>query len=219
MQGMQLAGEILTALNTTITQKGAVPLNIQFGAYATFASFFGLANLTAASPDFYGIVDYASVMVIELFTNGSTSTSFPSADELQVRFLFHNGTTSNISEPTVYPLFGGSALSMSWNDFSNAMNSFAVASTQEWCQKCGNTTGTCAAYATSGNTSSSTSASGSTQGSGHHMSAAVGGVIGAFVTLAVILGLEALIMLLGGLRLVSKRRLAGPANGATVEIK
>jgi len=39
------------------------------------------------------------------------------------------------------------------------------------------------------------------------MSAAIGGVIGAFVTLAVILGIEALIMLLGGLRIASKKRL------------
>ena len=33
-------------------------------------------------------------------------------------------------------------------------------------------------------------------------------MIGAFVTLGVILGLEALILLFGGLRLVNKRRLA-----------
>jgi hypothetical protein len=217
MQGMQLAGEILTSLNTTITTNGTVPLNIQFGAYGTFFSFFGLANLTAASPDFYGIPDYASAMIFELFTNGSTSSGFPSADELQVRFLFHNGTTSNISEPVVYPLFGGSATSMSWNDFANAMNGFAVTTTQQWCTKCGNTTGTCAAYASSP-TSSSPSASGSS-GSGHHMSAAVGGVIGAFVTLAVILGLEALILVLGGLRIVSKNRLATVPNGGAVETK
>lgn len=51
------------------------------------------------------------------------------------------------------------------------------------------------------------------------MSAAVGGVIGAFVTLAVILLLEALIMVLGGLRIVSKRTLAAAPNGAAVETK
>lgn len=36
----------------------------------------------------------------------------------------------------------------------------------------------------------------------------VAGVIGAMVTLAVILGVEALVMLVTGLRLVSKKRLA-----------
>jgi hypothetical protein len=43
------------------------------------------------------------------------------------------------------------------------------------------------------------------------MSLGVAGVISAMVTLAVILGIELLIMILGGLRLVSKKRLAGTA--------
>lgn len=50
------------------------------------------------------------------------------------------------------------------------------------------------------------------------MSKAVAGVIGAMVTLAVILGVEALIMLIAGLRLVSKKRLrtAGDSPARTV---
>ena len=48
------------------------------------------------------------------------------------------------------------------------------------------------------------------------MSNAVAGVIGAMVTLAVVLLVEGLILLLGGLRLVSKKRLAGsPAPSAS----
>jgi len=218
--GMQLAGEILSSFNTTINTNGTVPLNIQFGAYATFFSFFGITNLTAASPDFYGIPDYASVMIFELFTNGTNSTGFPSKNDLQVRFLFHNGTTSNISDPTVYPLFGGSATSLSWTEFYNSMINVSITSTQQWCQFCGNTTGTCAAYSNNSSpTGSGSSSATSSSTGGHHISAAVGGVIGAMVTLAVILGLEALIILLGGLRLVSKNRLAGAANGAAVEAK
>jgi hypothetical protein len=201
MPGMQLAGEIVRSLNNTITTKGKNPLGIQFGAYASFLSFFGLTNLPAANPDFYGIPDYASAMVFELFSNGSAS-GFPSPSDLQVRFLFHNGTTSNISEPVQYPLFGGSDMAVPWITFAEKMNAFAVSSTEDWCKKCGNTTGTCAAYA--GNGSSSAPGS-SSEGSGHHMSAAIGGVIGAFVTLAVVLGIEALVLLVGGLRLVKKR--------------
>jgi len=208
---MQLAGEILQSLNNTITTRGSPLLNVQFGAYATFLSFFGLANLTAASPDFYGIPDYASAMMFELFApNGSTS-GIPSADDLQVRFLFHNGTASNISEPVVFPLFGGSATGISWKDFVTKMDGFAVATTEQWCIMCGNTTGQCAAYAGSGNGSTSAGTTCSSQ-SEHRMSAAVGGVIGAFVTLGVILGLEALIILLGGLRIVSKKSLAEVAT-------
>ena len=41
------------------------------------------------------------------------------------------------------------------------------------------------------------------------------GVIGAMVTLAVVLGLEAAVLLLGGLRVVSKKQLAAPAAAAS----
>jgi len=218
MPGMQLAAEIVKYLNSTITSQGKSKLGIQFGAYASFLSFFGLANLTAASTDFYGIPDYASSMVFELFANG-TQSGFPSADNLQVRFLFHNGTTSNISEPTPFPLFGGSDISIPWTTFASKMNDFAVGTTEQWCTKCGNTTGTCAAYASSGSGSGSGSSKGSS--GGHGISKAVAGVIGAMVTLAVILGIEALIMLLGGLRLVNKKRLtdASPAGSTSGPVK
>jgi hypothetical protein len=226
MVGMQLAAEILQYMNSTITSKGASKLGIQFGAYATFLSFFGLSNLTAASPDFYGVPGYASAMVFELFTNGTASTTFPDASDLQVRFLFSNGTSSsgtststntNASAPVAFPLFGGSATSIPWSTFAEKMDSFAVGTTEEWCTKCGNTTGTCAPFAPSNSSSSSSSSSGSSS-SHHGISAAVGGVIGAMVTLAVLLGLGALVMLVGGMRLVSKKRLAGPSPaGSTVK--
>jgi hypothetical protein len=35
-----------------------------------------------------------------------SSGSWPSEDEISVRFLFHNSITSNISQPTEYLLFG-----------------------------------------------------------------------------------------------------------------
>lgn len=41
----------------------------------------------------------------------------------------------------------------------------------------------------------------------------VAGVIGAIVTLAVILGVEGLILLIGGLRVASKKRLAASQDG------
>lgn len=213
MPGMQLAGEILQFLNNTINTNGTSKMGIQFGAYASFLSYFGLANLTLANEEFYGIPDYASSMVFELFAN-ETQSGFPDASDLQIRFLFHNGTSSNSSEPVVYPLFGGSETSIPWTTFASKMSSFAVSTTEEWCTKCGNTTGSCAAYASSSASNSSAgSASKSSRNSG--ISKAVAGVIGAVVTLAVIFGLEALIMLVGGYKLVSKK-MAGqevsPAN-------
>lgn len=211
MPGMQLAGEILKFLNNTINTNGTSKLGIQFGAYASFLSYFGLANLTMANADFYGVPDYASSMVFELFANG-THSGFPAVGDLQVRFLFHNGTASNASEPTVYPLFGGSETSIPWSTFNAKMNAVAVSTTEQWCHACGNTTGTCAAYTSGSSSTASGSGSGSSQSSGG-ISKAVAGVIGAMVTLAVILGLEALIMLVGGFRVVNKKTMAGKGMG------
>jgi hypothetical protein len=185
-------------------------------------------GLLQVNPDFYGVPDYASTLTWELVTNATvSSTSFPSTDEIGVRFLFHNGTTSNISEPTAYPLFGQSDTVLPWNKFVTGMNKFAVGDQKDWCNLCGNSTGVCAPSALSGSGSSgSGSSSGSSSGtsssqssSGGGISKAVAGVIGAVVTLAVILGAEILIMLVAGLRLVSKKRFAGapPAGSATAK--
>ena len=198
-----LASDVVKALNTTITSAGkTAKITIQFGAYASFLSFFGLTNLTIANPDFFGIPDYASSMAFELFTTSNTTPSqFPSTEDLQVRFLFHNGTTSNISTPIAYPLFGQQKTVLSWNEFSMGMNQFAIGSQEEWCSACGNTTGVCAGSI--GAADNSNGAGGGTEG----VSKAVAGVIGAMVTLAVVLGLEAAFMLVGGLRLVGRRKL------------
>jgi len=220
ISGMQLAGEIMAYLNKTIkagqTGASANKFGIQFGAYATFLSFFGLADLPHADANFYGVPDYASSMTFELFTTTDTSAGFPKTDDLQVRFLFHNGTASNSSEPTAYPLFGGNDVSIPWNTFASNMNKFAVSTTEEWCQKCGNTTGTCAQF-TSGSSNPTTTAH--QADSGNHMSAAIGGVIGAFVTLAVVLGSLVAFMLLGGFRLVSKKALAISHISETAAVK
>ncbi|MCJ1364410.1 hypothetical protein MMC16_003521 [Acarospora aff. strigata] len=213
VSGAVLAAEVVHALNNTLTGAGKTKFNIQFGAYATFLSFFGLAELPAANTDFYGIPDYASTMTFELFTTGP-ATPFPTADDVHVRFLFHNGTTSSGSEPTAYSLFGQQQSSLPWKTFADGMNKFAIGSQQQWCAACGNNTGICASSASS---TSGSSTKASIPPSSGRISRPVAGVIGAIVTLAVILGIEALVMLLGGLRLVGKKRLQQAAfddNGA-----
>ena len=210
----------------TITGKSKSQVGIQFGAYGSFLSFFGLAQLPAVSENFTGIVDYASSMTFELVTNSTVSnTSYPSNDEISVRFLFSNGTAAE-NPLTAYPLFNQSETVIPWSTFVTQMNKFAIGDEASWCKlllfvhlrkqefniqagnACGNATGVCASTATSPSSGSSSSAtSTSTSSSGGGMSRAVAGVIGAMVALAVVLGVEALIMLLGGLRLVSKKRL------------
>lgn len=208
---MQLAGEVLKYLNDTITNKGSKgKLGIQFGAYATFLSFFGLADLPKNNTDFTGVVDYASSMSFELFTNADMANgAFPATQDLQVRFLFHNGTATNISTPTVYPLFGGNSQALSWTDFQSGLSKFAITTTEQWCNKCGNSTGSCAAYAKGNNAGNTGNAGANQHESSGGISPAIGGVIGAMVTLAVVLGSLALFMLVGGFRLVSKKTLAG----------
>jgi hypothetical protein len=218
VSAMVLAGEVVEFLNQTITGAGKQKVGIQFGAYATFSSFFGLADLQTAHPDLRNVVDYASSMTFELFTNASATVSsadYPSADEIYVRFLFSNGTASEGAEPTAYALFGGDQDVISWNDFTTGMDKFAISSNERWCNVCGNTDGACAAYGSddSSNGGASTAASSSKESkSSNGLSPVVNGVIGAMVTLAVILGLEALVLLVGGYRIVSKKALASSVS-------
>jgi len=131
-------------------------------------------------------------MIFELVTNSSV-TPFPTASDISVRFLFHNGTVSNSSEPAAYPLFGQQDTVLPWTTFMSEMNKFAIGNESHWCSACGNTTGVCA-----------TSTLQSSSHSHKSISTAVAGVIGAVVTLAVLLSGAALAMLVGGLRVVKK---------------
>ncbi|KAL8920580.1 MAG: hypothetical protein Q9172_004436 [Xanthocarpia lactea] len=106
--GSTLAAQIVQGLDNTIKSQGKSKITNELGAYASFLSFFGLANLIIlpnSDDSFSGIPDYASTMTFELFTTADIS-SFPTVEDPQVRFSFHNGTTDENSTPKVYPLFG-----------------------------------------------------------------------------------------------------------------
>lgn len=200
--GSVLAGQVLSALNATIASQAKSKLNIQFGAYATFLSYFGLAQLPSVHEDFTGIPDYASSMTWELVTN-SDSDSFPPASEISVRFLFHNGTILGSSTPTEYPLFGQSRTVLPWSDFVTSMEKIAITSKSQWCEACGSSEGVCASSSTSDGSKGSNS---------NRMTLPVAGVIGAMLTLAVIFALGALFFLISGLRVSRK------TNGSEVRV-
>lgn len=168
-----------------------------------------------------GIPDYASTMAFELFTDVAPANPFPKTEDIKVRFLFHNGTTGSTSAPTRYPLFGQTALALSWNDFASGMNKFAIGDQGSWCAACGNRTGVCAPVDSSSSPSSPSSPNGKSEGGGDGgsggLSRPVAGVIGAVVTLAVVLGIEGLVLLVMGLRVVGKKGMNGhgaaTANG------
>lgn len=210
--GMTLAGEVLTALNETITSGGKSKLNVQFGAYASFLSYFGLAELPVTTVNFTGIPDYASSMAWELVTDNE-GTELPATSEIKVRFVFHNGTSMEGStQLQAYPLFGQPMVELPWAQFVKETKRFAIQSQEEWCQACGNSTGICASSSGTGDNSPSSSSSDSCSGRG--MSLGVAGVIGAMVTLGVLVGVLILSMLVFGLRFVPKRAAAGVQRGS-----
>lgn len=196
IEGMSLAGEVLEGLEDIVSSQGKNKLNIQFGSYGTFLSYFGLAQLPSINVNFTGIPDYASSMAWELVTN-STSDAFPPVSEISVRFIFHNGTITGSSTPYQYPLFGQSSTILPWTDFVEETKKIAVTTQDQWCQACGNTDSQCPAASI---VQSDNSSGG--------MSKAVAGVVGAMVTLGVILILETLFFLVGGFT-ITKRRKAG----------
>ena len=155
-------------------------------------------------------------MAFELFTNNA-GQRWPAEADVQVRFLFRNGTASGAGELVGYPLFGGTKNESSWRDFVDGMRGFAIEDQKDWCKACGNSTGVCssAAGGTAAVGGMGSDGQGSSEARGGGMSNVVAGVVGAMVTLAVILGLEALIVLLGGWRLVSKKRLAARTDAGS----
>ncbi|KAI1807642.1 phosphoglycerate mutase-like protein [Daldinia bambusicola] len=208
--GATLAAQILQQLNATLTGRGKTPVGVQFGAYASFMSFFGLAQLDKLSSDFTGVVDYASSIVFELVTNASTS-SYPSIDDVSVRFLLANGSAAQ-NTPREFPLFGRSQSPLPWTDFAAEMGKFAIGDTAAWCRACGNTTGICANAASSSGGSNGDNGEGAAATTpADNISLPVAGVIGALVTLVVILGVEGIVYALAGLKLVKKSTLAASA--------
>ncbi|KAM4055052.1 Histidine acid phosphatase [Hirsutella rhossiliensis] len=213
MAGAVLAGQVVDALQAIVDAKPKAPrLHAQFGAYGTFMAFFGLARLPAASPDFYGICNYASSMAFELVTDAPIGAKVRD-DDVAVRFLFANGTAAEHGLEA-YPLFGQDRLTLPWHDFKAAMSKFAIVDSEHWCGLCGKTDGKCASTATAALDGNAFSRASSDKG----VSRPVAGVIGALVTLVVILAVQAAVMLFGGLRLVKKSTLAGAhQSGVGVE--
>ncbi|KAK3389502.1 histidine phosphatase superfamily [Podospora didyma] len=201
--GSLLAAQVVQALNATlaapISKAAAQRLTVQFGPYGTFMAFFGLTKATAASSDFYGVVDYASSMVFELVTNASLATLKPA--DVSVRFRFANGTASKTNPPRAFALFGQAEITLPWAIFAREMGKFAIGDTASWCKACGHSSA-CTEVSATGNDSGATSSIAA--GVSSAVSNAVAGVIGALVTLVVILGLQGLFMAIVGLRVVKR---------------
>lgn len=183
--GQTLMGGFLRQLQQTVDSKGAQKMSVFVGSYDTFLSFFGLANLTDASPDFKGLPDYASSLAFELFTE-TNMTSFPSnTDDLRVRFLFKNATSPSL---TAFPIFDRKDDSMPWTDFRTEFQARAIKTAADWCARCKSTVGWCSqtGIAPVSKTSSPSSTTTPTADSKSKLTLAQAGVIGAMTTLGVV---------------------------------
>lgn len=174
--GMTLAGGILHQLDTVVKGNAKLKFSLMAGSYDTFMSFFGLVNLTAASPDFMGLPNYAASMALELF---SEEQEFREED-IMVRFLFRNGTDES-QELDPFPLFGGSQLDLPYAEFVRDLQARSIYSLEQWCGACASTEDFCVAANQTAAASSSNSA-----GSNNDLSNAAAGGIGAAVTLALV---------------------------------
>lgn len=180
--GQTLMGGFLRQLQKTVDSKGALKMSVFVGSYDTFLSFFGLANLTDASPNFTGLPAYASTLAFELFTQ-TDMTSFPSnADDLRVRFLFRNGTDTAL---TAFPIFDSKDDSMPWNHFKSEFSARAIESAAAWCARCKSTVGWCSQKGIAPDSTSST-ASPTPSNKKSKLTLIQAGVIGAMTTLGVL---------------------------------
>ena len=208
--GQTLAGGILRQLDQTASTKGKLKFSLLAGSYDTMLAFFGLTNLTDTDPNFHGLPDYGSTLAFELFTEADMD-AFPSnADDLQVRFLFRNGTRGELK---AFPLFGQSEDTMSYKDFSSELGARAISDPKVWCSTCQSEASFCSQPEYSSSTDSGSGSNPSVTASkskddSSGLTVAQAGVVGAMTTLGVVL-------LLGGLLfLLTRRKRAAGAPGS-----
>ena len=205
--GNMLAAKMLSLLDTNINTGGEFyKFNLLVGDYQPLMSFFALAGLPALDSNFYGLPQYGSVGVFELYSMSDITDGliYPSVDDLWVRFYFRNGTDP-AEKYQAYSLFnlGPDNFEMKYGDFQAAMSSIMIPGVGIWCQQCGPLiTESTRVFCSYWNTSDSLTGSLNGQSPSHDaVSPAVGGIIGAIVALVLAGIIFGAIMLIGGVRL------------------
>lgn len=200
--GRTMAAQVIRSLLSNFESQGEEnKLSVLFGRFEPMMAFASLAQLPTKNQNFFALPEDGSSMVFEMFTvDHDHNAGYPRFDDLNVRFLFRNGTNS--SSPLVpYPLFGltDSQMSLSLAEFSSYLSNITISDISDWCNICGGQeVAFCPIF------DSSPRSSAGSQGPSTGLKPAVAGVIGALVTLAVLGILLALAMVLGGIRLTRK---------------
>ena len=200
--GQTLAAEILGLFFNNVEATGSSDkLSLMFGSFEPMLAFFALTGLPSSYSNFYSMPSPGSSMVFELFSLNNTN-EYPDASELNVRFLFRNGSDSGESL-IAYPLFGRPPTepTMLLMDFYDALSSVMVESIGEWCTVCKSDAVFCPFYLNELNSGSGgSSSSTSSHGNSKSFNPAIAGLIGAVLALVIAALLFALAMLLGGIR-------------------
>jgi hypothetical protein len=174
------------------------PMTLIFGEFDPMISLLSLMMVDYRDPSFKAIPAYGSAMIFELFSKRNTSAFPTSQDDLFVRFSFHNGTQYD-NHLTSFPMFGNppERTDMRWSDFQDMFSRIMISSLTNWCGTCQSPSRFCwGVDDDDGNTLSSNN----NHSYGNGVSPAIGGVIGAIVTLLVAGLLFGLAMLFGGVR-------------------
>ena len=185
-----------------------------FGSFEPMLSFFALSSLSSgpSSSRFVSLPQPGSSIILELFSFSSDtnaaqnlSTPYPDTEDLWVRFLFRNGT-DDTSPMIAYPLFGrgNSEVDMPWKDFAEGMGEFAIDDVADWCSACSAVNLFCEAIES--NLSNKTSSGSIISASGNNkISPVVAGIIGAIVTLALLI-IAALALIFFGFRIAHREK-------------
>ncbi|KAF2035042.1 phosphoglycerate mutase-like protein [Setomelanomma holmii] len=205
--GKTLAAVVLGAFQRLIVDKlssgdttdMSYPLSLYFGEQEPMVSLISLMMADYHDTRFRAIPTFGSTMIFELFSTGENTTFPTNQEDLWVRFYFHNGTGYINNQLLAFPIFGNgpSRMDMQWPEFQDMFSRIMMSTLTDWCETCNSPSLFCWGV-DDNNITLTLSAS---KGKHYPVSPAVGGVIGAIVTLVVAGLLFGLAMLLGGVRL------------------
>jgi hypothetical protein len=178
--GEGVASSVLNAFETNVQGRGAdSKMTLQFGGYQTAVSFISLLQLAKSEDsNFTSLPTLGSSFILELFSiENETYPTYPDPSKLFVQFLLHNGTDADFRP---YPLFGYSPsnTAIPFHEFETRMQKISLGSVTDWCQRCNSSAVFCSGVLNEEQSNNNKGSDG--------ISPAVGGVIGAVVTIVVL---------------------------------
>ncbi|KAL1880000.1 hypothetical protein VTK73DRAFT_6390 [Phialemonium thermophilum] len=201
--GRTLAASLVTQMRLNIGSNGnSSKLSVAFGSFEPFLAFFTLSGLAdgPSGSDFVDLPNPGAAMVFELFSVGSNASTYPSIEDLWVRFLYRPSPAPDVPFVQYSLFFNEDAESrMLFTDFAAAMDDISVNSISSWCNLCKSITLFCTALGADPYNAGAGAGNGNS--GKDQIAPVVAGVIGAIVTAAVLSIGAALVMIVAGVRL------------------